>query len=49
MACELRFRGESYGLEAQFLERGELLSSHGGFVLRAHPVQWAEQERKAMK
>jgi len=24
MTCELRFNGESYGWEAQFLERGEL-------------------------
>lgn len=35
MRCELRFHGESYGWEAQFLERGELLVSHGGFPLRA--------------
>jgi hypothetical protein len=34
MTCELRFNGESYGWEAQFLERGELFVSHGGFVLR---------------
>ena len=30
MSCELRFHGESYGWEAQFLERGELLFSRGG-------------------
>ena len=34
MSCELRFHGESYGWEAQFLERGEILASRGGFGLR---------------
>jgi hypothetical protein len=48
MACELRFHGESYGWEAQFLERGELLVSRGGFITRALAVQWAEEERKAI-
>ena len=28
-ACELRFHGESYGWEAQILENGDLLYSHG--------------------
>jgi hypothetical protein len=46
---KLRFHGELYGWEAQFLERGELLISHGGFVLRELAVQWAEEERKAME
>src|SRR5258705_13904299 len=41
MACELRFNGESYGWEAQFLERAELLCAHGGFVTRAQAVEWA--------
>jgi hypothetical protein len=27
--CELRFHGESYGWEAQFLDRGELWYAHG--------------------
>ena len=47
MACELRFHRESYGWEAQFLERGVLICAHGGFVTRALAVQWAEEERKA--
>jgi len=34
MSCELRFHGESFGWEAQFLERGALFYSRGGFVLR---------------
>ena len=46
MSCELRFRGESYGWEVQFLERGELFASRGGFALRELAVQWAEQEGK---
>lgn len=46
MSCELRFNGESFGWEAQFLERGELLMSRGGFVTRALAVQWAELERR---
>jgi hypothetical protein len=49
MSCELRFQGESYGWEAQFLERGELLYAHGGFVTRALAVQWAEEERQAFQ
>jgi hypothetical protein len=31
MSCELRFHGESYGWEVQFLERGQLFASHGRF------------------
>lgn len=46
LTCELRFNGESYGWEAQFLERGELWYSRGGFVLRELAVQWATAERK---
>jgi hypothetical protein len=42
MSCELRFNGESYGWEAQFSERGELLCSRGRFVTRPLAVQWAE-------
>ena len=49
MSCELRFHGESYGWEAQFFERGDLLYSRGGFVTRALAVQWAEVEREAME
>jgi hypothetical protein len=49
MACELRFHGESYGWEAQFFERGELLYSRGAFVLRDLAVRWAEEERKDME
>ena len=49
MSCELRFHGESYGWEAQFLERGELSHSHGGFTTRAAAVQWADEERKAIE
>jgi hypothetical protein len=49
MSCELRFHGESYGWESQFLERGELLYARGGFVLRELAVQWAEEERKAIE
>jgi hypothetical protein len=47
MSCELRFHGESYGWEAQFLERGELVYSHGAFVTRKAAVAWAELERAA--
>src|SRR3977135_2495081 len=46
MSCELRFNGESYGWEAQFLERGVLLNAHGGFVPRALAIAWAELERR---
>ena len=49
MRCELRFNGESFGWEAQFLERGELVYSRGGFVMRRLAIQWAEEERKAME
>jgi hypothetical protein len=48
MSCELRFHGESYGWEAQILERGELLSAHGAFTTRAAAIQWAESEREAI-
>ena len=49
MSCELRFHGESFGWEAQFLERGDLLYARGGFVTRASAVQWVEMEREGMK
>jgi hypothetical protein len=48
MTCDLRFHGETYGWETQFLERGELVYSRGGFVLRELATRWAEQERDAM-
>jgi hypothetical protein len=32
MSGELRFHGESYGWEAQILERGELFSTRGRFA-----------------
>ena len=35
--------------EAQFLERGELFASRGGFVIRKLAIAWAEEERKAME
>jgi hypothetical protein len=49
MSCELRFNGESYGWEAQFLKRGELVISRGGFVTKKLAVQRAELERAAME
>lgn len=49
MTCDLRFHGESYGWEAQFLEGGQLFYSRGGFMTRALAVQWANEERKAME
>lgn len=47
MSCELSFRGESYGWEAQFFEQGELFGSRGGFPLRELAIRWAEQELSA--
>jgi hypothetical protein len=46
--CELRFRGESYGWEAQFLEGGELRYGRM-FLLREEAIRWAETERHALK
>jgi hypothetical protein len=43
MSCELRFHGESYGWEIQFLERGEFLYGHGAFATRAGAVDWAQR------
>ena len=37
--CELRDHGDKYGVEAQFLLT---------LTARAHAVQWAEEERKAL-
>ena len=34
MSCESRFHGESYGWDATFFVRGDLLCSHGTFVTR---------------
>jgi len=48
ITCVIRFHGESYGWEAQFLERGDLFYSRGAFVLRELAVQWATLERDAM-
>jgi hypothetical protein len=48
MSCELRVHGESYGWEAQFFERGELVYARGSFVTGALAVRWAELERDAM-
>ena len=49
MSCELRFHGESYGWEVQFIERGELFASRGGFALRELAVRWADIERQAIE
>ena len=49
MSVELRFHGESFGWEAQFLERGELFASRGAFVTRKAAIAWAELERAAME
>jgi hypothetical protein len=49
MSCDLRFRGEQSGWEAQFLVRGELMYRCGGFTTREQAIQWAEAERKAME
>ena len=49
MSCDLRFHGESYGWEVQFLERDELMYRRGGFATRAQAIQWAEAEREAME
>jgi hypothetical protein len=46
---ELRFHGESFGWEAQFLVRGVLFSSHGAFVTREAAIRWADEERKAIE
>jgi hypothetical protein len=48
MTCELRFHGESYGWDAQFLERGELCYSRR-FITRRAAEQWAAQERAVME
>jgi hypothetical protein len=47
--CELPFHGDPYGWGAQFLERGEILASRGGFTLRTLAVQWAQAERQAIE
>lgn len=47
--CELRFHGETYGWEVQFIETGaDEFSARGGFLLRETAVRWAERERVAM-
>ena len=45
MAMWLKFRGESYGWEAQLFERGELFMSHGAFMTKAAAIAWATAER----
>jgi len=46
---ELRFHGESYGWEVQFIENdGWRFYGRGPFQTRALAVQWAEIERDAM-
>jgi hypothetical protein len=44
-SCEMHFRGESYGSEAQILREGAL---HIGrrFLLREQATRWADQERE---
>jgi hypothetical protein len=49
VSCELRFHGESYGWEVQFLERGDLFYARGGFALRDQAIRWAELEKYAME
>ena len=44
MDCELRFHGESYGWEAQFLDGGELIYGQR-FPLRAGAETEAEAQR----
>jgi hypothetical protein len=44
----VRFHGESYGWEAQFFERGELVYSRGAFVTRAC-IGVAQLQRDAME
>jgi hypothetical protein len=46
-SCELFFRGESYGWEAQILRNGELVIARR-FDLRRLAEQWGEEERKAL-
>jgi hypothetical protein len=43
--CELRFHGESYGLDAQILRNGELFTDHA-FVLKGDAIRWGEEQRK---
>jgi hypothetical protein len=49
MSCELRFHGQTYGWEAQFFERGELLFALGAFVTHQGAIQWAEDERQRLE
>lgn len=49
ITCELRFNGENYGWEVQFLERGTLWYGRGAFIQRETAVRWAEAERKDME
>jgi hypothetical protein len=45
--CELRFHGESYGWEAQFLYGGELAYGRR-FVLKAGALEEAEAQRERL-
>jgi hypothetical protein len=49
VSCELRFHGESYGWEAQYLEGGVLFMAHGAFVTRAAVARWAESMRPTVE
>ena len=49
ITCELRFNGQSFLWEVQFLERGELFYSRGNFLLRETAIRWAEQERDLLQ
>lgn len=45
--CELRFHGESYGWECQFLHDGDLAYGQR-FVLRATALEEAEAQRRRL-
>ena len=49
MRCELRFHGESYGWEAQFLDTRGLFYAHGAFPMRALAIAWAQETRKDLE
>jgi hypothetical protein len=49
ISCELRYHGESFGWEAQFLEHGEVFSRRGGFATCQAAIAWAELERATME
>jgi len=49
ITCELRFHGESYGWEVDFVNGGDPFYAHGAFTTRAAAVRWAEEERADME